>query len=103
MERNQHGPPKEKMKKYFIKEKITIGVSAFGNLMSTKNCIQAIKNSLDGAYEVILIDDFLYYENIAGGVYAVRTPDSNRKIAAATVDELIRKLQRRGYIIQISQ
>ena len=46
------------MEKYFIKEKITIGVSAFGNLMATKNCIQAIKNSLDGAYEVILIDDF---------------------------------------------
>ncbi len=46
------------MDKYFSKEKITIGVAAHGNLISTKNCIQAIKNSLDGVYEVILIDDF---------------------------------------------
>ena len=46
------------MEKYFSKEKITIGVSAYGNLMATKNCIQAIKNSLDGLYELILIDDF---------------------------------------------
>ena len=46
------------MKKYFSKEKITIGVAAYGNLMATKNCIQAIKNSLDGVYEIILIDDY---------------------------------------------
>ena len=46
------------MKKYFSKEKITIGVAAYGNLMATQNCIQAIKNSLDGVYEIILIDDY---------------------------------------------
>ena len=45
------------MKKYFIKEKITIGVAAYGNLKATKNCIEAIKKSVDGNYEVILVDD----------------------------------------------
>lgn len=45
------------MKKYFSKEKITIGVAAYGNLMATKNCIEAIKKSIDGNYEIILVDD----------------------------------------------
>tara|TARA_B100000963_G_scaffold109024_1_gene94883 strand:+ start:945 stop:1844 length:900 start_codon:yes stop_codon:yes gene_type:complete len=45
------------MKKYFCEEKVTIGVAAYGNLMATKNCIEAIKKSIDGNYEVILVDD----------------------------------------------
>ncbi len=45
------------MNKYFCKEKITIGVSVYGNLEATKNCIEAIKNSLDGNYDIILVDD----------------------------------------------
>ena len=45
------------MKKYFSKEKITIGVAAYGNLMATKNCIEAIKKSIDGNYEIILVND----------------------------------------------
>ena len=45
------------MEKYFSKEKITIGVAAYGNLEITKSCIAAIKNSIDGNFEIILIDD----------------------------------------------
>jgi len=45
------------MKKYYSKVKITIGVAAYGNLEITKKCIEAIKNSIDGNFEIILIDD----------------------------------------------
>jgi len=45
------------MKKYYSKEKITIGVAAYGNLEITKKCIEAIKNSIEGNFEIILIDD----------------------------------------------
>ncbi len=45
------------MEKYFSKQKITIGVAAFGNLEITKKCLEAIKNSIDGNFEIILVDD----------------------------------------------
>ena len=45
------------MKKYFSKQKITIGVAAYGNLEITKKCLEAIKNSLEGNFEIILVDD----------------------------------------------
>ena len=72
------------MKKYFSKEKITIGVAAYGNLMATKNCIQAIKNSLDGVYEIILIDDKDYsYPDLISIDYirrGAKFEDCSRKI-----------------------
>ena len=46
------------MEKYYSKEKITVGVAAYGNLEATKKCIESIKNSLDGNFEIILVDDF---------------------------------------------
>ena len=45
------------MEKYYSKEKVTIGVAAYGNLEITKKCIEAIKKSIDGNFEVILVDD----------------------------------------------
>ena len=45
------------MKKYFSKEKITIGVAAYGNLEITKKCLEAIINSIEGNFEIILVDD----------------------------------------------
>ena len=45
------------MKKFHSKEKITIGVAAYGNLEITKKCFQAIINSIDGNFEIILVDD----------------------------------------------
>ena len=42
------------MKKFHSKEKITIGVAAYGNLEITKKCFQAIINSIDGNFEIIL-------------------------------------------------
>ena len=35
------------MEKHFNKEKVTIGVAAYGNLEITKRCVEAIKNSID--------------------------------------------------------
>ena len=46
------------MEKYYCEEKVTIGVAAYGNLEITKKCIEAIKNSIDGNFEIILVDDF---------------------------------------------
>ena len=46
------------MEKYYCKKKVTIGVAAYGNLEITKKCIEAIKNSIDGNFEIILVDDF---------------------------------------------
>ena len=46
------------MEKYYCKKKVTIGVAAYGNLEVTKKCIEAIKNSIDGNFEIILVDDF---------------------------------------------
>ncbi len=46
------------MQKYSCKEKITIGVAAYGNLKATKTCIESIKNSIDGNFEIILVDDY---------------------------------------------
>ena len=46
------------MQKYNSKEKITIGVAAYGNLEATKRCIESIKSSLHGNFEIILVDDF---------------------------------------------
>ena len=45
------------MKKYNSKKKISIGVAAYGNLIITKKCIQAIKSSIEGNFEIILVDD----------------------------------------------
>ena len=45
------------MKKYYSKEKITIGVAAYGNLEITKKCLDAIKSSIEGNFEIILVDD----------------------------------------------
>ena len=45
------------MEKYHCTEKTTIGVAAYGNLEITKKCIEAIKNSIDGNFEIILVDD----------------------------------------------
>ena len=46
------------MEKYYSNEKVTIGVAAYGNLEITKRCIKAIKDSIDGNFEIILVDDF---------------------------------------------
>jgi GT2 family glycosyltransferase len=40
-----------------VNERISIGVSAYGNAETTKNCLQSILNSLNGNYELILVDD----------------------------------------------
>ena len=45
------------MKKYCANKKISIGVAAYGNLIITKKCIEAIKNSIEGNFEIILVDD----------------------------------------------
>ena len=45
------------MKKYNSKKKISIGVAAYGNLIITKKCIEAIKSSIQGNFEIILVDD----------------------------------------------
>lgn len=45
------------MKKYFCNDKITIGVASHGNLEITKKCIDSIINSIDGNFEIILVDD----------------------------------------------
>ena len=45
------------MEKYYCKKKVTIGVATYGNLEITKKCIEAIKNSIDGNFEIILVDD----------------------------------------------
>ena len=45
------------MKKYNSKKKILIGVAAYGNLIITKKCIEAIKSSIQGNFEIILVDD----------------------------------------------
>ena len=45
------------MKKYYSKEKITLGVAAYGNLEITKKCLEAIINSIEGNFEIILVDD----------------------------------------------
>ena len=45
------------MKKYNSKKKISIGVAAYGNLIITKKCIEAIKSSIEGNFEIILVDD----------------------------------------------
>lgn len=40
-----------------LDESISIGVSAYGNHKTTKNCLRAILDSLRGDYELILVDD----------------------------------------------
>ncbi len=45
------------MKKYNSKKKISIGVAAYGNFIITKKCIEAIKSSIQGNFEIILVDD----------------------------------------------
>jgi GT2 family glycosyltransferase len=45
------------MNKFIAKEKITIGVASYGNLKSTKICLKYILNSIDGNFELILVED----------------------------------------------
>ena len=45
------------MNKFIAKEKITIGVASYGNLKSTKICLKHILNSIDGNFELILVED----------------------------------------------
>ena len=40
-----------------LNERISIGVSAYGNVKTTKLCIQSILNNLSGSYELILVND----------------------------------------------
>ena len=41
----------------FVNEGLTIGVSAHGNHQITKHCLNSIFGSLDGNFELILVDD----------------------------------------------
>jgi GT2 family glycosyltransferase len=45
------------MDKCLIKEKITIGVASYGNLKTTKSCIKHILDSVNGNFELILVED----------------------------------------------
>lgn len=40
-----------------INERISIGVSAYGNAKTTKHCLRSILDSLSGNFELILVDD----------------------------------------------
>jgi glycosyltransferase involved in cell wall biosynthesis len=40
-----------------LNKSVTIGVSAYGNLDNTRMCLQSILQSVQGEYELILVDD----------------------------------------------
>ena len=46
------------MSKFTISEKLTIGVASFGNLKTTESCLNNILNSIEGNFELILVEDF---------------------------------------------
>jgi len=46
------------MSKFIINEKLTIGVASFGNIKTTEICINNILNSIEGNFELILVEDF---------------------------------------------
>ena len=45
------------MKKFSSKDNITIGVAAHGNVETTRTCVNKIINSIEGNFELILVDD----------------------------------------------
>ena len=46
------------MSKYNTSEKLTIGVASFGNIKSTEICVNNILNSVEGNFELILVEDY---------------------------------------------
>lgn len=40
-----------------LNERISIGVSAYGNVKTTKHCLRSILDNIAGEYELILVDD----------------------------------------------
>ena len=46
------------MSRFTISEKITIGVASFGNIKTTEICVNKILNSIEGNFELILVEDF---------------------------------------------
>lgn len=40
-----------------VNEELTVGVSAYGNHQTTKHCLNAIFDALEGNFELILVDD----------------------------------------------
>jgi len=45
------------MTPYKVDARLTIGISAYGNVASTHHCIEAVLKSLCGNFELILVDD----------------------------------------------
>lgn len=45
------------MNKFIINEKITVGVAAYGNIEASKICLDKIFESIQGDFELILVDD----------------------------------------------
>lgn len=45
------------MKKIKLDSNITIGISAYGNFKATRNCLRFLFNSVEGDFELILVDD----------------------------------------------
>jgi len=46
------------MSKFTISEKLTIGVASHGNIKTTEICVNKILDSIEGNFELILVEDF---------------------------------------------
>ena len=46
------------MSKFTISEKLTIGVASYGNIKTTEICVNKILDSIEGNFELILVEDF---------------------------------------------
>ena len=46
------------MSKFTISEKLTIGVASYGNIKTTEICVNKILDSVEGNFELILVEDF---------------------------------------------
>ena len=69
------------MSKFTISEKLTIGVASFGNIKTTEICINNILNSIEGNFELILVEDFSHErEKIISFYQSIKKRIPNTKV-----------------------
>tara|TARA_B100001765_G_C19494622_1_gene335806 strand:+ start:179 stop:1108 length:930 start_codon:yes stop_codon:yes gene_type:complete len=72
---------KQILNKFIVNEKITIGVAAYGNIEASKICLNKIFESIQGDFELILVDDCSPDKNQTKNLFlSVKNRHTNTKV-----------------------